>query len=121
MHKALRAPVSPLYSFSKLQTLEGVIDDNIDRLFRQLDHTVSGASISLTTWLQAFAFDTVWAWMFTEPYGLLEMGAMEARKILESNWEIFQIIGPVSVPILYIFYPSVSIAMILGSSFLTYE
>lgn len=121
MHKALRAPVSPLYSFSKLQNLEGVIDENIDRLFRQLDHTVSGASSSLTTWLQAFAFDTVWAWMFTKPYGLLEMGAEEARKILESNWEIFQVIAPVSVPISYIFYPSVSIATILRSSFLTHE
>ena len=109
MHKALRAPVSSLYSFSKLQNLEGVIDENIDRLFCQLDHTTYGVSSSLTTWLQAFAFDTVWAWMFTKPYGLLEMGTVEAKKILESNWEIFQVIGPVSVPISYVLRLSISI------------
>ncbi|KAA8641725.1 hypothetical protein EYZ11_007143 [Aspergillus tanneri] len=96
IHKALRAPVSPLYSFSKLQSLEGVIDDNIGRLFCQLDHAESGAPSSLLTWLQAFAFDTVWAWMFTKPYGLLEMGADDAKKILESNWKIFQVIAPMS-------------------------
>nr|BCP96879.1 cytochrome P450 oxidase [Penicillium shearii] len=96
IHKTLRAPVAPYYSFSKLQSLETAIDNNIDRLFHQLDRKDSGDSTSLTTWLQAFAFDTVWAWMFTNPYGMLEMGSTEEKKTLESNWEIFQIIGPLS-------------------------
>ncbi|KAJ5379968.1 uncharacterized protein N7496_002396 [Penicillium cataractarum] len=96
IHKNLRAPVAPYYSFSKLQSLERAIDNNIDRLFRQLDREDTEDKTSLITWLQAFAFDTVWAWMFTNPYGMLEMGSMAAKKTLESNWEIFQIIGPVT-------------------------
>lgn len=96
VHKALRTPVSRFYSLSKLQIFEGVIDENMKNLFGQLDHASSESSYSLTAWLQSFAFDTIWAWMFTKPYGLIEMGADEAKQILDANWEVFKIIGPMS-------------------------
>lgn len=76
LHKQIKNPIAPLYSLSNVSKLEGLIDDVLLMLQRQLDSRFAstGETFDLGDWCQYFAFEVMGTMTFSKGYGFIEEG-----------------------------------------------
>ncbi|ROV91593.1 hypothetical protein VSDG_07935 [Cytospora chrysosperma] len=84
LHKQIKNPIAPLYSLSNVSKLEGLIDDVLLMLQRQLDSRFAstGETFDLGDWCQYFAFEVMGTMTFSKGYGFIE----EGRDMTQMYW-----------------------------------
>ncbi|KAI0892191.1 putative benzoate 4-monooxygenase cytochrome P450 [Annulohypoxylon nitens] len=76
IHKLMKNPIAPLFSLSSVVTFEGLVEEVLECLEKQLDERFSetGALFDFGNWLQYFAFDVMGTLSFSKRYGFLDEG-----------------------------------------------
>ncbi|XDG04350.1 hypothetical protein ABKA04_003965 [Annulohypoxylon sp. FPYF3050] len=75
-HKLMKNPIAPLFSLSSVVSFEGLVEEVLECLEKQLDERFSktGAVFDFGNWLQYFAFDVMGTLSFSKRYGFLDEG-----------------------------------------------
>ncbi|KAL4815496.1 cytochrome P450 [Aspergillus spinulosporus] len=97
LHKRLKSPIASLYNLSNVVALEGLVDEVLDLLCRQLDmrFAMTDQSFDLARWLQYFAFDVMGTMTFSQRYGFLEQG-QDVNGILGTIWKFMLTVAPMT-------------------------
>lgn len=76
IHKLIKNPIAPLFSLSNVVSFEGLVEEVLECLEKQLDKRFSetGATFNFGDWLQYFAFDVMGTLSFSKRYGFLDEG-----------------------------------------------
>ncbi|KAI0180673.1 putative benzoate 4-monooxygenase cytochrome P450 [Hypoxylon sp. FL1284] len=76
IHKTIKSPIAPLFSLSNVVSFEGLVEEVLECLEKQLDERFSdtGATFNFGDWLQYFAFDVMGTLSFSKRYGFLDEG-----------------------------------------------
>jgi hypothetical protein len=96
IHRALKRPISNVYSLSNLVSFEVFVDTTIREFCDQLDKLYAEQAVpktcDLAFWLQAFVFDALGQLTFSKPYGFIEQ-AKDVEGIMDSIWKHFEIVS----------------------------
>ncbi|KAF2135595.1 uncharacterized protein K452DRAFT_293104 [Aplosporella prunicola CBS 121167] len=97
IHKALKKPISGIFSMSNLVTFEPYVDSTIQLLLEQLDRrfVLTGEACDFGQWLQMFAFDVMGELTFSRKFGFLKEGR-DVDGVMEKIWEHFKTAAPVT-------------------------
>ena len=96
LHRALKKPISNIYSMSNLVSFEPYVDSTMKTFFTELDqrYVNTGEICDFDVWLQRFAFDVIGEITFSRRLGFLE-GAQDVDGIMHSIWHHFEQAAPV--------------------------
>ena len=117
-HKQIKSPVAHLYNMSATVGREGVVDETLAVLCREIDERFvagdggketgkgKGEVFDMADWCQYFAFDAMGAMTIGKRYGFLEAGAGEGEEDIEKKLVLKQlgdaafVLGPVGLTFL---------------------
>ncbi|GFN11711.1 cytochrome P450 [Aspergillus tubingensis] len=107
MHKLIKSPIAPLFSLSSVVQFEGLVDEVLAVLSKQLDErfVATGETFDCADWLHFFSFDVMGTLSFSKQYGALEQGR-DVNGMLSEVYRFFQLAAPMTQitwldPILY--------------------
>ncbi|XRM44109.1 hypothetical protein ABZX51_007255 [Aspergillus tubingensis] len=107
MHKLIKSPIAPLFSLSSVVQFEGLVDEVLAVLSKQLDErfVATGETFDCADWLHFFAFDVMGTLSFSKQYGALEQGR-DVNGMLSEVYRFFRLAAPMTQitwldPILY--------------------
>ncbi|PYI01677.1 putative cytochrome P450 oxidoreductase [Aspergillus sclerotiicarbonarius CBS 121057] len=106
-HKLIKNPIAPLFSLSNVVHFEGLVEEVLACLSKQLDKrfVATGEVFDCAEWLQYFAFDVMGTISFSKRYGFLEQGR-DVNGMLAAIFQFFMVAAPMTQvtwldPILY--------------------
>lgn len=96
MHKLIKSPIAPLFSLSSVVQFEGLVDEVLAVLSKQLDErfVATGETFDCADWLHFFAFDVMGTLSFSKQYGALEQGR-DVNGMLSEVYRFFRLAAPV--------------------------
>jgi len=92
LHRAMKKPISAMYSMSNVVQFEPHVDTTIEFFFKRLEEVQKSdhrQSCDLGTWLQWYAFDVMGEVTFSKRLGFLDE-AKDVDGIMATIWKHFQ-------------------------------
>jgi len=97
LHKQIKSPIAPLFSFSSALTYEAHVDEVLEVFLQQMNERFveTNDPFNLGNWLQYYAFDVMGTLTFSKRYGFLDSGT-DINGMLQTIWNYMLTVAPVS-------------------------